>query len=98
MHRIIPYIILLLFLNTDTALAIRCSNDLITEGESKFEVMLTLKKCGSVLEKEVIRSSDTQKKIDKWLIRVLELGGHYCYELTFADAKLVAIDLLERCE
>ncbi len=80
------------------AYAIRCNNDLISEDDSKFEVVLTLDKCGSVLEKELIRSEDTHRKVEKWLIRVLEWGYRYCYELTFVDAVLKDIEWLGKCD
>ena len=92
-------IFLALFLYFDAnAHAIRCSNDLISEDDTKFEVTLTLSKCGTVLDKELIRSEDTDKKIEKWLIRVLEMGGRYCYELTFIDTILSDIDLVGKCD
>jgi len=78
--------------------AIRCNNDLITENDSTFEVVLTLAKCGSVLDKELIRSADTGRKIEKWLIRVNEWGNPYCYELTFVDAVLRDIEWIGRCD
>ena len=88
---------ILIFLYPSSSLAIRCSNDLISEDESKFEVILTLKKCGTILAQEELRSSDTNLKVDKWLVRILEMGGHYCYELTFADAILIDIELIGKC-
>jgi len=91
-------LIMLLNINSASAFAIRCSNDLIREGNSKFEVIMTLKKCGTILEKELIRSADTNKKIEMWLIQVLEMGGHYCYELTFKDAILIERKLLGKCD
>ena len=100
MNRIIIVFLIFLTLNINSAFAfaIRCGNDLIQEGDSKFEVIMTLKKCGTVLEKELIRSEDTNKKIEIWLVRVLEMGGHYCYELIFKDAIMTERKLLNKCD
>lgn len=87
-----------LVINLNPAYAIRCGNDLIQEGDSTFEVILTLKKCGNVMEKEMVQSENTYEKIEKWLIRAYEMGHHYCYELTFKDTKLIEIRLLGQCD
>ncbi len=97
-HYIFLSIALVLFFGSN-AHAIRCGNDLISEDDSKFEVVLTLEKCGSLLGKELIRSADTNRKIEKWLIRVNEWGSNrYCYELTFVDAVLRDIEWIGKCK
>jgi len=88
---------ILLFIGSN-AHALRCHYDLISEDDTKFEVTLTLHKCGTVLDEEIIRSEDSDQKIEKWLIRVREWAGQYCYELTFIDAVLRDIESLGKCD
>ena len=95
---LLVFLSLLISCSATYAFAIRCSTDLIQEGDTKFEVTMTLKKCGTVLEKEILRSEDTNQKREIWLIRVLEMGGHYCYQLTFVDAVLEERKLLGKCD
>jgi hypothetical protein len=80
------------------AYSFRCDNELIKEGDYKFEVSMTLKKCGTVLEKEIIRSADTNEKIELWFVKAYNMGYHYCYELTFKDARLTRINHLGQCD
>ena len=83
---------------------IRCSNDIISIGDTSMEVRIKLKKCGEVLEKEVVqkdyvkhKKNIQEKLIENWYIRVNERGGSYCYPLTFESGKLNDIGRWGKC-
>jgi hypothetical protein len=87
---------------------IRCENDIISTGETTFEVEFKLKKCGEVLSKEIVRKETTkeitadknvkeEKLIEQWHIRVNERGVMYCYPLTFESGRLVDIGRWNKC-
>ena len=89
---------------------IRCENDLISPGETTFEVQVKLGKCGEVLNKEVVGTQTTKEKkaddkveekekvVERWYIRVQERGGMYCYPLTFEDGLLTNIGNWTKCD
>ncbi len=91
---------------------IRCGNDIISIGDISSEVMIKLKKCGEVLNKEVISKetvieTDVKKIGDKvkketlterWYIRVKESGGTYCYPLSFEEGSLQSIGIWRKCD
>ena len=90
---------------------IRCQNDIISIGDTSFEVTAKVKICGEVLDKQII-SKETivqpneekanekvkeEKVIELWHIRVNERGGMYCYPLTFEAGRLISIGDWKRC-
>lgn len=89
---------------------IRCENDIISLGETTFEVQVKLSKCGEVLNKEVVGTQTTKEKkaddkveekekvVERWYIRVKERGGMYCYPLTFEDGLLKNIGNWSKCD
>lgn len=96
------YPILLLALTANTAIALRCGNDLIQEGDSTSEVRITLENnSGEIIEKSHFTTktkiSKKSKKytfqtVEKWFIKAPSGYGHpYCYELTFEDSILEKI-------
>ncbi|MGB5155862.1 DUF2845 domain-containing protein [Desulfobacterium sp. N47] len=103
----IYFIILSVALTASTASALRCGNDLISEGDSTSKVRITLKNNGGeIIEKTYSdarggKSSNSKKKgrysshtgvIEKWFIRAPSgYGRPYCYELTFVGSKLEEI-------
>ena len=97
-----------IFLLSDVLHAgIRCANDIISKGDTTFEVELKLKECGEVIDKQVIRKESVKKNdvekrkeetyIDRWYIRVREQGGKYCYPLVFEEGVLKEIGNWKRC-
>lgn len=103
------YVLLVLLLSAVAAQAgIRCANDLISKGDTTFEVQLKLKQCGEVLGQEVIRKEriqgkgdvdiEVERRIELWHIRVQEQGGAYCYPLTFEEGTLKEIGSWKRCD
>ena len=86
---------------------IRCSNDLISIGDTSMEVRIKLKNCGEILDKQVIQKDYVQHNnhdktiqeqlIEQWYIRVNERGGSYCYPLTFKGGKLNDIGRWGKC-
>lgn len=89
---------------------IRCENDIISTGETTFQVQAKLSMCGEVLGKEVVGTQTTKEKkaddkveekeklVERWYIRVNERGGKYCYPLTFEDGLLQNIGNWTKCD
>lgn len=93
---------------------IRCGNDLVSPGDSTFDVTIKLEKCGEVMSKENVRKETTtqkeygpgkdatkieaEKMIERWYIRVQERGGKYCYPLTFEEGVLKEIGSWKQCD
>lgn len=110
MNKFISYIyliILLLAITASPAIALRCGNDLILEGDSTLEVRIALKNNGgeiiekiypgakeglSINSKKRGKHSSHTGAIEKWFIRSPSgYGRTYCYELTFVGSKLKEI-------
>lgn len=87
---------------------IRCANDIISTGDTDFQVKLKLEGCGELLDKQVIRKETVRKNdfekrkeekyIQRWHIRVQELGSHYCYPLIFEEGVLKEIGDWKKCK
>ena len=108
------FIVGLLMLWVVPAYGIRCSNDIISTGDTDLEVQLKLKKCGEVIKKDVIRKESTsnyniknhrdieineeERLIERWYIRVNEQGGVYCYPLNFVEGILKKIGDWTKCD
>ncbi|MBU1055981.1 MAG: DUF2845 domain-containing protein [Proteobacteria bacterium] len=105
------YPILLLALTANTAIALRCGNDLIREGDTASEVRITLKNNGGeIIEKSYFTtktkiSKKSKKKkytshtVEKWFVKTPSGYGHpYCYELTFEGSVLEKIGHGVECE
>ncbi|MCG8638040.1 MAG: DUF2845 domain-containing protein [Desulfobacterales bacterium] len=100
--------IILLSLFSPANAGIRCGNDIISTGETKVEVLVKLKSCGEILEKDAYIKESTYKKgsdeitsqvkVDQWQIRIKERGSHYCYPITFEDGELTTIGRWSRCD
>jgi hypothetical protein len=97
------------FIVTQANAGIRCGNDLITIGETSFEVLTKLEACGHLIDKEPVATrtetdrSDQEETseehlIERWYIRVDEKGGGYCYPLTFEEGILKEIGGWHQCE
>ena len=71
----------------------RCGVALISKGEGKYLVDKKIKKCGEVLDREVIRSEDADMKKEIWFVRRYSK----CYMLTFHDGALDIIGSPEDC-
>ncbi len=109
-HKIILLTALfLLFALCPANAGIRCGNDIISTGDTKVEVMVKVKTCGEILEKDGYvrektytssenKETTTQTKVDQWYIRVKEKGSNYCYPLTFEDGELTTIGRWSRCK
>lgn len=110
---VVIFLTLLFVLYSNPVFAgIRCGNDLISIGDTPSEVMLKLRKCGEILDKEVTRKEiyveavgeDSKEKVKKekliehWYIRVKERGGMYCYTLSFEEGRLTDIGDWSRCD
>jgi hypothetical protein len=98
---------ILIFSAAPVYAGIRCLDDIISEGDTNYEVMLKLEKCGEFISKDVIRkeiSFDQDKNIEKeipveqWHIKVLEQGGTFCYPLDFQEGVLKEIGKWTKCE
>lgn len=94
-----------------TLAGIRCGNDIISIGDTSFEVMAKISRCGEVLSKETVgketsieNGSTTGDKIKKvrvvelWYVRVKEGSNSYCYPLTFEEGRLKNIGSWKRCD
>ncbi len=102
--------IIFFFITLSTANAgIRCGNDIISTGDTKTQVLVKIKNCGEILEKDsyikgsTYTTSDnykttTQTKIDLWSTRIKERGSYYCYPLTFENGELATIGKWSRCK
>lgn len=100
------FVIIFLFSGAVFA-GIRCSNDIISVGDTKILVLSKIQSCGQVLDKdsytkeiEGLSGDDKikiQKRIDLWSIRVKDRGSQYCYPLTFEDGILTSIGSWNRC-
>ncbi|MEJ2639140.1 MAG: DUF2845 domain-containing protein [Desulfosarcinaceae bacterium] len=88
---------------------IRCGNDLITIGDTGFEVLAKLETCGRVIDKAPVATrTETERNgkeeeseerlIERWYIRVDEKGSGYCYPLTFEKGILIEIGGWHRCD
>lgn len=87
---------------------IRCANDIISTGDTDFEVKMKLEDCGELLDKQLLRKETVrhrdfekrkeEKYIQRWYIRVKEQGGHYCYPLMFEEGVLKEIGGWKKCE
>lgn len=97
-----------IFCCSQAVAGIRCGNDLISVGDTSFEVRIKLDLCGSIIEKERVgTTTETQsegekavaeeRNIERWYIRVNEKGGAYCYPLTFEGGRLLEIGTWRKC-
>ena len=83
---------------------IRCGNDIISEKDTKMAVLVKLKSCGEVLDKDTYTKesgkdgSSTEKLVEQWYVRVKEKGSHYCYQLVFEEGLLETIGNWTRCD
>ena len=87
---------------------IRCGNDLISVGDTRFDVQVKLGDCGSILDRQQVGTrTETEaaatgtvaeeRVVERWHIRVNERGGAYCYPLTFVEGVLTEIGSWRRC-
>ena len=87
---IVILIVSCLLLAVNTALAFRCSGDIIETGTPKFKV---LRKCGEPISKEMIgytltRDGTRELKIEEWIYG--PKGGYYIH-LIFTGGKVSEI-------
>ncbi len=108
-HLIPTAILFFLFTFSAANAGIRCGNDIISTGDTKTQVLIKIKSCGEILEKDsYVRGTTytssktyettTQTKIDQWYTRINERGSYYCYPLTFENGKLTTIGKWSRCK
>lgn len=108
------FILAILILWCVPAYGIRCSNDIISTGDTDLEVQLKLKKCGEVINRNIIKKEITsnfntrknrdievsgeEQLVERWYIRISEQGGMYCYPLTFSGGILKEIGKWTKCD
>ena len=96
----IGLLILTLFLITNSASALRCGNELVLVGDSKYEV---LSRCGQPVHKEFLGVQESKKfrrrtksgsdvKVEVWIYTAKQLGStSYDQQLIFVGLDLVEI-------
>ena len=89
---------------------IRCGNNIISKGDSSAKVMMGIRKCGEIIEKEVIqenikgtirRNGDfnaTSELTERWYMVVNQSGGDYCWTLIFKGGRLFEFENWDRCD
>ncbi len=104
--------ILLSGLGANPAIALRCGNNLIREGDSASEVRIILKNNGGeIIEKthsgargsKAVNSKtkvhSASHSVEKWFVRAPSgYGRPYCYELTFVGSILEEIGTGIECK
>jgi hypothetical protein len=96
------------------AFGLRCGNDIISTGDTDLDVQLKLKKCGEVINRNIIKKEITsnyhlknkrdiemdaeERLVERWYIRITEQGGAYCYPLNFSGGILKEIGKWTKCD
>ncbi len=80
---------------SDSAHALRCGTDIISEGQSITKVRRVISTCGSVVDREILRSAHGSHsyKMEEWYVRVYG----QCYSLNFRDRRLRGIHDEGKC-
>lgn len=94
----ITVIILSLLVPLNSAFAgMRCGTNLVSEGDSKLEV---LEKCGEPLSKEIVGYIKYRRqwygktvKLEEW---IYDIPGGYYYLLTFEGSRLVKVEQIRK--